>query len=175
MSVDTHGRLKGKVEPEIILNFIRQTYDPNATMDIEPKDYGLVAELDWVKETYDETGKWIINSGFINFKDGEENRSLFYFYDNVNSYENLEYYSQYGLEDMVKQETTTLHLGYWGNSVEIMRNIVSQFEGWLDENDCDDEPYYPIMKSPDGNIKPVIVVTMEDIYEKFGGVVIIKR
>ena len=55
-----------------------------------------------------------------------------------------------------------------------MRDLVSQFGGWIDENDCDDEDYYPISKDTDGNITPVILVTMEEIYQKFGGVVIIK-
>lgn len=55
-----------------------------------------------------------------------------------------------------------------------MRDLVLQFGGWIDENDCDDEDYYPISKDADGNISPVLLVTMEDIYQKFGGVVIIK-
>lgn len=114
MGCDTHGRLKGHIEPELILNFIRQVYDPNAVYDIKLNDYGSIDEYDWVKETYDNSGNWIITSGRIGFKDGEEERSMFYYYDNINSYENLEYYSQFGLEHMVKQETTALHLGYWG-------------------------------------------------------------
>lgn len=37
-----------------------------------------------------------------------------------------------------------LSLGMWGNSVEILRYVCETFGGYLDENDCDDEPYYPI-------------------------------
>ena len=35
-------------------------------------------------------------------------------------------------------------LGCWGNSVEIMRYLCETFGGYLDENDCDNEGFYPI-------------------------------
>lgn len=35
-------------------------------------------------------------------------------------------------------------LGCWGNSVCIMRYLCETFGGYLDENDCDDEGFYPI-------------------------------
>ena len=35
-------------------------------------------------------------------------------------------------------------LGKWGNSVEIARYLCETFGGYLDENDCDDEGFYPI-------------------------------
>ena len=41
------------------------------------------------------------------------------------------------------------------------------------KNDCDDKLFYPIETNPDGSIKPVQYVTMEDVYEKFGSVVVI--
>ena len=75
---------------------------------------------------------------------------------------------------MVESETTYLSLGYWGSSIEIIKEIVAHFGGgWIDENDCDDKEYYPIELDVDGNIKPVQYVTMNDIYEKFGSVVVI--
>lgn len=59
-----------------------------------------------------------------------------------------------------------------GNSVEIAREIVAHFgSDWIDENDCDDKSYYLVETNPDGSIKPVQYVTMEEIYEKFGSVV----
>ena len=175
MGVDTKGKLKGYVSPQEVLNFIKQTIDSNAKSHVELKDYGI-AEYDWIKERYDNTNKWLITSGFINFtsKQGEQ-RSLFYCYNNVNSYENLEYYSEYGLENMVKSETTDIMLGCYGDSVEVIKSIVTEFGGWIDENDCDDKEYYPIEKDSNGNIKQVFHISMEDIYEKFGGVVIIDK
>ena len=35
-------------------------------------------------------------------------------------------------------------LGKWGNSIEIARYLCETFGGYLDEDDCDDEGYYPI-------------------------------
>lgn len=55
-----------------------------------------------------------------------------------------------------------------------MKEIVAHFGGgWVDENDCDDKEYYPIETNPDRSIRPVQYVTMEEIYEKFGSVVVI--
>lgn len=176
MGVEVQGKLKGYIPPQEVLNFIQQTIDSNAKSCVEVEDYGI-AEYDWIKERYDNTDKWLITSGFIYFtsKQGEQ-RSLFYFYNNVNSYENLEYYSKYNLEDMVKSETTDIIMLDWhGESVEIIKSIVTEFGGWIDENDCDDEKYYPIEKDSNGNIKQVFHVSMEEVYEKFGGVVIIDK
>jgi hypothetical protein len=175
MGVDTKGRLKGFITHEEVLNFIKQKYDENAVSYVKLENYGSDKDKEWIKERYDESGNWLSWSGFINFKDDEENRSLFYCYTNHNAYENLEFYSEYGLEDMVKEQTTSISLGFHGNSVDIIKSLVIEFGGWLDENDCDDEQYYPIIKNHDGTIKPVFRVTMNDIYEKFGGVVIIEK
>ena len=58
--------------------------------------------------------------------------------------------------------------------MEIAKEIIAHFGGgWIDENDCDDKLFYPIETNPDGSIKPVQYVTMEDVYEKFGSVVVI--
>lgn len=35
-------------------------------------------------------------------------------------------------------------LGMWGNSVQILRYLCETFGGYLDENDCDNEGFYPI-------------------------------
>jgi hypothetical protein len=173
MSVDTKGRLKGFITHEEVLNFIKHKYDKNAVSYVKLDNYGSDKDKEWIQERYDDSGNWLTWSGFINLKDGEENRNLFYCYTNHNSYENLDFYSEYGLDDMVKAQTTYISLGYHGNSVNIIKSIVTEFGGWIDESDCDDEEYYPIVKNPDGTIKPVFKVTMNDIYEKFGGVVII--
>ena len=77
---------------------------------------------------------------------------------------------------MVKAETTSLSLGCWGSSVEIITELVAQFGGgWVDNNDCDSEEYYPVELNVDGSIKPVIVITRQELYDKFGGIVIIKE
>lgn len=173
MGIDTCGRLLGRVKHEEILNFIKQRYDVNAKSDIKMHNYGSLDGRDFVKERYDTSNEWLVWYGRIDFKDVEDNRSLFYDYSNINSYENLEFYSKHGLEDMVKSETTFIDLNCWGNSVDIIKSIVEHFGGWIDENDCDDKEYYPIIKNDDGTIKQVVYVTMEDIYKKFDNSVVI--
>ena len=171
MGMDTHGKLKGKILAEEVLNFIKQKYDSNAKSHITLYDSSI--EQNRIKKMYDNSNKYKVWNGFISFNDGQDDRSLFYSYSNVNTYGDLEYYSSLGLSEMVTSETTYISLGYNEKAIEIIKAIVTEFGGWIDENDCDDEPYYPIIKNPDGTIKPVIRVTMQDIYEKFGGTVVI--
>ena len=179
MGVDTHGIIKGFVRPEEVFNFIRQKWDKNTTNGVNKRVNCPISECNWdykINEHSEDNENWYTTCGFICFKYKEEDRMLFYNYDNLNSFENLEYYSKYGLEYMVRTETTYLSLGCWGSSVEIIRELVAHFGGgWLDENDCDDKEYYPIELKEDGSIKPVEYVTMEDIYEKFGCVVVIAK
>lgn len=142
---DTRLRLKGRITAEQITDYIDEHYKLIKN-EVKEENYGSLNQYGWVKEKYDDSNEWKVTSGFITFNDGKENRYLFYLYHNVNSYENLKYYSQYNLEDMVKSETTELMLGFYDSSVEIMKGIAQEFGGWLDENDCDDIPPYWIDK-----------------------------
>lgn len=177
MGIDTHGRIKGFVAHEEILNFIRQKYDKNARSDVKRQKVKNIADVTWkhtMNEHSEDNEHWYDISGFIIFKYHEEDRMLFYMYSNVNHLENEEYYEERNLIDMVLAETTYLSLRCWGSSVEIIKEIVAQFGGgWIDENDCDEETYYPIEVNEDKTIKPVIRVTMAEINEKFGGTVVI--
>lgn len=174
MGLDTIGKIKGRVAPVEILNFIRQKYDSEAESGVSVSEYGPMSQYDFVKEHYGDNPNWAIESGFISFTTKNGNRrSLFYFYDNMNSHENMDYYKKYGLEDMVKAEKTHIGLGYNDEAIEIIREIVAYYGGWIDECDCDDEPFYEIQKETDLKIKPVIKVTMKEIEEKFGGTVVI--
>lgn len=146
MSASTILRLKGHITAEQIVDYIDEHYKLIKN-GIREERYGSLNQYDWVKEKYDDSNEWKITSGFITFNDGKNRRGLFYSYQNVNPYENLKYYSQCNLEDMVKSETTFLTLDYCeDNSVEIMKGIAQEFGGWLDENDCDDIPPYWIDK-----------------------------
>lgn len=145
MSCNTILRLKGHVTVEQIVDYIDDHYK-FISNSVKEDNYGSLNQYNWVKEKYDDSNEWKIISGFITFNDGDENRAIFYDYQNINSYENLEYYSKYNLEDMVKSETTFLSLDWYGNSVEIMKGIAQEFGGWFDENDCDDIPPYWIDK-----------------------------
>lgn len=145
MSIDTIGRLRGFISSEQIAKYLQTHYDKNAFCKIERKFYGKIDE-EFSDTVYainlgsQDNDNWYVDSGFIEFKDEDETRQLFYSYSNVNFYENLEYYQDLNLEEMVSTETTSIILGCFGNSVEILKNMIEYFNGgWLDKNDCDDE------------------------------------
>lgn len=148
MGCDTRGRINGYVKHEDIFEFIKQRYDKGATYNISKNINCPLSECHWtykINEHSNDSENWHITSGFIYFKYNEEDRMLFYYYTNINSFENLQYYTQFGLENMVLAETTFLNLGCWGSSIEIIKEIVEHFGGgWLDDNDCDDEEYYVV-------------------------------
>lgn len=147
MGVDTKGLLKGNVSPDEVLDFIIQTFDSNAKSHVRFSNYGDNSGFDWIKERYDDSNEWKTWSGFICFDDGVSDRALFYCYTNHNSWKNLEYYSEYGLEDMVKSETTYISLSKDDSSIDDIKKIVGHFGGWIDEDDHDDEPYYLLLKN----------------------------
>ena len=68
---------------------------------------------------------------YFTFKDGEDQRQLAVSFSN-------------SCERDDNISGVWISLGKWGNSVEIVRYLCETFGGYLDENDCDDEGYYPI-------------------------------
>ena len=64
------------------------------------------------------------------FEDGKEQRTMWVSYHDTTK-EHL-------------YDGVWMSLGAWGNAVPIMRDICETFGGYLDESDCDDEPFYPI-------------------------------
>ena len=153
MSVDTHGKLKGFVRHQDILSFIQKKWDPNAKSNIKKQMYGTLNVYDnipyQINPHSDDIEHYYVIAGFIFFTYQGEKRMLFYDYDNINTYENLEYYQDYGLEEMVRTETTFLSLGAHQSSIDIIKDILRNFNGgWLDEDDCDDEEYYVVEPNP---------------------------
>lgn len=144
----TLGKIKGYISPEDIFNFIRETWDKNARTNVKKCSICPLSECDWEYEIHphsEDNQNWCITSGFISFCYKDEARLLHYAYNNVNSFENLDYYSKHNLEDMVRTETTHIGLGRWGSSVEIASTLITRFGGgWIDEDDCDDEEYYEV-------------------------------
>ena len=67
----------------------------------------------------------------ITFKDGTDNRNLSVFTDY--SISNRDY----GIPGIL------ISLSHWGNSVEIMKYILDEFGGYIDEDDSDDVPFLP--------------------------------
>ena len=167
----TCGKIKGKVEPEQILDFIRKNYDKKSAMS------GMTVEKDKISECgYDKIYVYDKNKEYYISKSGIICNSiiddLFYSYSNMNFYSDLKYYEYRGLSDMVGVETTYVGMPASNKSVEIIKSIIANFGGgWIDENDCDDDDYYYV--DGNGNVKSVKHVTLEEVYEKFGEIVVI--
>lgn len=147
MSLNTYGKIKGFVSHEEILEFIRNNYDSNANDHVSFHDEGPLSDITWEHQINEHSAdnenkySWY---GYISFKHNNDRRSLFYSYCNVNSLENLAFYKEHNLENMVRAETTFISLSYWKDSVEIIKAILEHFGGgWIDENDCDNQEYYP--------------------------------
>lgn len=150
MSIDTKGIINKKIEAEEIYNFIVNKIDKNAKFIPERYNSSIpVQHVVFQDSTGDRTLTIICDSD-----KGKSEYSKLNFTDDENNY-------------------VWLSLGKYGDSIQIMKTIVNQFGGYVDEDDCDDEDYYYIPANPDKAIPDVIRVTMQDIYKKFGGVVII--
>lgn len=68
---------------------------------------------------------------YVTFKDGEDQRQL-----------SVSFANYCEIENNIAGVLTSL--GKWGSSVEIARYLCETFGGYLDENDCDGEGFYPI-------------------------------
>ena len=151
MGVDTKGRIKGFIKADDIIKYLQKNYDKNAYGKIERTVYESIYSLNSkyeLNQGSEDDYHWYIDSGFIYFNDGDEDRQLYYHYSNINFFENLDYYKELNLEEMACSETTYLSLGCFGNRKEIIQNIITNFgSGWIDENDCDEIPYQYIKSS----------------------------
>lgn len=152
MGCDTYAKILGKVTQEEIVKTIKEVLEvEDVVSEVKRTVYNPLDDLDFPFRNYGDEDYWYTESGFICFTYECEKRMIFYCYDNINTYENLEYYkAKYpdrpDILKMIKSEKTHLGLGYWGKSVEILEAIVKKFGGWLDENDCDGIPYRRVEK-----------------------------
>jgi hypothetical protein len=64
---------------------------------------------------------------WINFVDGKDQRQLACFFDNIVACD----YS-----DLYTGDATYVSLGKWGHSSRILRGLVAEFGGWVQEDDC---------------------------------------
>lgn len=108
------------------------------------KFHDILPLIDYIRDNYEVTGVYPVNwEGIqISFKDGEDKRLLSVFTR----------YSSYVNEDYPKFKNTATFSPYtdkgyivlfdvncWGNSVDIIKGIVSHFGGgYMIENDCND-------------------------------------
>jgi hypothetical protein len=149
MGCDTHGYIKGYVSDKDIADYISRKYQDAQVLNevnchkgsnIETL-YSKIGEF-CMNPKHENDERECMNYGFIRFQDGKDDRMIFYSYNNVNYFENAYYYCKDGLNDMVFSDKTYISLGLWGNSIEIIKDIIHHFGGgWIDENDCDDKTY----------------------------------
>lgn len=115
MGVSTKGYVKNDVQWGDVYQYIKENIDDTAKHSFK--------EINGIKP-----------HGDISFKYKDEQRMLF-FCTTKDIGEGTEYDGTI--------EHGNLILGCWGSSVELMQEIVSQFGGYVDDNDCDKvEAYY---------------------------------
>lgn len=179
MGVCTKVNLDGRVEFENVLAWIKDNVDKDAVIRTYKKEYysnetvQSFKDSDILKEQYGNEKPYSVCT-YIDFSYDDRRLNMFMWYSNINTYENYNYYADYGLENMVTSETTHASLYYCEESKEIARKLVTAFGGWIDYNDCDEEPYVRINKGTEAP-KKVRHVTLEEVYEAFGEVVIIDK
>lgn len=77
------------------------------------------------------------SAGYIEFKDGDDLRSLYYMSTSLDVDK---------VDDLNLTKSTYISLIHWGNSVYILKDLCNYFGGAIDENDCDDNGYYWVNK-----------------------------
>lgn len=140
MSVDTKVNLLGHVTVQKLLDFLR---DYHPVSDVHHVEHEMLPEA--VQQDYKKYHgeKWYEEYGFIILNVPNcGKRHLFYSYSNVNFCNNAGCYYPPELKEMVESEITYLSLGYDETGIQFMKEIVSYFGGWIDENNSDEEGFY---------------------------------
>ena len=179
----TRALLKGKINPEEIANFILNYYNlkPNEIriFNLFTNSIKIEDKLKPIKQYGKNTGFWDTDTTHIVFvnpfrkpvpkNSTPTHRSLFWYYSNCvfEGEASTTIASQY--------ETTYISLSHDKEAIEIIKAITAHFGGWMDENDCDDISYREVIpggsEGKNGEIKPVFYITMEELQEKYGGIV----
>lgn len=156
MSVYTKMRLAGNVRPEEIENYIMQVTGKEVSSSIKTVDYH----------------DFSIESGSIFFEMNGTN-NLFYNRPDRNLKENYDYYVSSGLKEMADTYTTELLAVRNEKMYDFYTNLVAQFGGWIDYDDCDNDVFKKVEKNPCSSIKPVVHIKLKDLYKQYGAIVIV--
>lgn len=153
MSVDCKGLIIGEIAIQEVYEVIRKKFDDNATFDITDR---FIIESDY------------IDAGVVIFTFNGEKRSLHIFYSSSQ-------YDVKNISDNIDKTNnyTQLSLGSWGNSEKIMTEIIKEFGGYLDINDCDDIGYKMVECEKSLQLRPVIHITYKELCDKFNAIVVI--
>lgn len=162
MGCDCDGKLIGWVKPEEVVkalfhlgykNIISHVGAPAKNWLRSEFQNNYPNELSKLNPSYPASEYHETISGFINFDAFGEQRNLFYYYANecfATDLEELPENEGKDLSEIEFQELTSLSLGSWGHSREIMRSILKVLGGgYVDDNDCDDIPPYFIVPEMD--------------------------
>ena len=137
IGVDTNGIIDKKIRAEEIYNFIVNRIDKGA-------------------KYFPERENSVTPVQYVVFKDSTGNRTLTII---CGSDKDKNEYSELNFTDDEKNYVW-LSLSKYGDSIAIMQSIITQFGGYVDEDDCDDEDYYYIPAGFDKTVPKVIRVTM---------------
>ena len=146
MGIDAIVKIPGKIEPNKIFDFIKEHFDKNAISDVKTKVQAQELLDNLAKSGYVILGtELIVESGFIRFRYKEEQRNLFFFYENCYGFDPCVFKNNLdGNTRELNGDNTELILGASGYAVEILTQIAKEFGGYIDENDCDDKWFYKV-------------------------------
>ena len=144
MGVDTKVKIVGNVSVESVIEALKTELGIEATDHTETKIYHYESgEGDVIFLGEEDEEKCL--SGFISFEYKGDKRNLHYLHSDI------VWVDKYSLEQAIKHnaielagETTTLSLSSYGGAVEIMTALAKHFDGYIDENDCDDIYYHKV-------------------------------
>lgn len=91
-------------------------------------------------------GENIRENGFIHLEFGDNIRGLFYHYDShfILDPEEIERNLDRGLPEF-NQPITTLSLGMDLDAITLLTQLARYFDGYIDEDDCDDYYYHKVL------------------------------
>lgn len=142
MREDTQVKIAGKVSVEAVIEALKTELGIEATDNTSTKTTQY--DLDDTIYQGSETGVKSV-AGIISFEYKGEQHDLFYYHTE------FVFVSKESLEMAIKpndmslsSEVTYLTLGYNGNSVEIMTALAKHFDGYIDEDDCDEHGYHKV-------------------------------
>ena len=154
MSIATVANLKGFVEPKCIIDYIKKYIDPNVINDI---NWEIICPLSEIKYTVnnqllaifpkspEDMVNWRILSGSVHFNIFDKNQYLFYYYSPLQFRDGYEDCDDKDILEMINSETTSLHMQYCKESINILTTLIKYFGGgWLDENYSDNKDFYKI-------------------------------
>lgn len=151
MSVKTKVYLLGHVTVPKLLDFLKD-YQP--VSDVCHTQHEMLPEaIQSVYHKYDDE-KWYADYGFISFNmPNGVRRHLFYSYSNVIFCNNAGCYYPPEAREIVESETTDLSLECDEAAIQIMKEIVSYFGGWIKEMTVMIKSRFTLSQAPGQRIK----------------------